>query len=145
MSRRINDLGDEVWINLSGKICRFMYNSGSKDTVYRSRMGHYIGTPTTRLCAFSLDGICALPATDAVATGEVSRYNCTIRLRTLPSLKLTGRGGQAASPTTPDLKNAQAGVMPMFRGMDAYCSARSSARWLLHKYAQDGVQRYMEG
>ena len=23
--------------------------------------------------------------------------------------------------------------------------ARSSARWLLHKYAQDGVQRYMEG
>ena len=26
-----------------------------------------------------------------------------------------------------------------------YCSARSSARWLLHKYAQDGVRRYMEG
>ena len=92
MSSRINDLGDEVWINLSGKICRFMYNSGSKDTVYRSRMGHYIGTPTTRLCAFSLDGICALPATDAVATGEVNRYNCTIRLRTLLILKLTGRG-----------------------------------------------------
>ena len=30
-------------------------------------------------------------------------------------------------------------------GSDAYCSARSSARWLLHKYAQDGVPRYMEG
>jgi len=52
--------------------------------MFKMRMGHYIGIPTSRVSVFKLGRVFMLLMADAVATGKVSRYNVIVRLPSLP-------------------------------------------------------------
>ena len=43
-------------------------------------------------------GICAVPTADAVVTGEVSCYNCIVRLRSVPNCREAISQGNVAQP-----------------------------------------------
>ena len=77
------------------------------------RMGHYIVIPTSHVFVFKFGvGVCFVPTTDAVKTGNVNCYNCLVGLCSLPRFEMISQG-HVVECNTPGLRGCHPGMLSL--------------------------------